>query len=59
MNLSEEQKAIAENAKDRFNVKPDDFKKVAKSFYDEGFAKAKFEEAEDLLHISEIVRNKK
>ena len=56
---SDVQSSIADTAKERFGVKPAEFKKVAKAFYDEGFAQKKFEEAEELLHASEIVRGKK
>lgn len=54
-----EQSSIAENARDRFNVKSADFTKVAKAFYEDGFAQRKYDEAEELLHASEIVRGKK
>lgn len=55
----EEQSSIADNAKDRFYVKTADFNKVAKAFYEDGFAQKKYDEAETLLHASEIVRGKK
>lgn len=53
------QSSVADTAKERFTVKPADFKKVAKAFYDAGFAQKKYDEAEELLHASEIVRGKK
>lgn len=53
------QNSVAETAKERFAVKPAEFKKVAKAFYDEWFAQKKYDEAEELLHASEIVRGKK
>ncbi|MBM68170.1 MAG: hypothetical protein CME43_01890 [Haliea sp.] len=55
----DEQKAIAENCKDRFDVKPADFTKLAKCFYEDGLAQKKLNEAEDLFHAAEIVRAKK
>ena len=56
---TDEQSSIANNAKERFGVKPAEFKKLAKAFYDESFAQKRFEEAEELLHAAEIVRGKK